>query len=716
MKKLLSVILILTMVLSVIPIGVSAWELRRDDSYTVGDVDCDRELNGKDSALLKTFVAGKDAGEISFDGADLNADGELDAKDSYILKTLLSGSATPEELGEGGGVYKFIIAGNEISDYCIVLPEGAAYENNVYYAATEMQKYVALATGVTLPIVYENEERPATYAIVYHAVDEKSELGLELGVEGYKYDITGGDVNIYGTRRGNMYCTYEMLERLGYVFYSNDYAFIYETRRVEFLEGESDTHIPRLFFRLVGESFGAGGAETHYFPRKLNGSQLYSHAEERYGTLTGPHFINAHSMGFYWSMATGNYTDDEHLYDCYLSGEKKQETAFSGPNPWQPCAASDKEYEVLFLGFTRTIRMLETWQVVFIKETSSMSFSICDNQNGYCACRFCAKKSRTEGYSGVYVDLTNRAARDIVEYYPDMKVMTIIYDHTIPETVRPEKNVIIWFCGHGCNNHYFGQSELCGDNPSSLPQWKNSHDEIALKAWSDFCHEAGTQIWYWYYPGTYLANIAPCPNVLNVYYDMTFVINECNVDGFYHEGGGEIYSFAGLKAHMASALEWDPDMTYDEFVEGCKEYLYIYYGDGYELIWEYILMHMESGNTKNCYLNGCDWPAKMYDMEYMRLNYETMRTLITDAIEMADDPYHVYNLKLLLATCDFTGLSAVHEDWYVNGTREMKTLYTNRYIEHCKFARENSIIYRSDLYAPEVPDPSVPLWEYAYFW
>ena len=106
----------------------------------------------------------------------------------------------------------------------------------------------------------------------------------------------------------------------------------------------------------------------------------------------------------------------------------------------------------------------------------------------------------------------------------------------------------------------------------------------------------------------------------------------------------------------------------------------------------------------------------MYDMEYMRLNYETMRTLITDAIEMADDPYHVYNLKLLLATCDFTGLSAVHEDWYVNGTREMKTLYTNRYIEHCKFARENSILYRSDLYAPEVPDPSVPLWEYAYFW
>ncbi|MBQ3527922.1 MAG: DUF4838 domain-containing protein [Clostridia bacterium] len=715
MKKLLSVILMLSILAGTLCVSASAWSLRADDSYSVGDVDNDSTVNGKDSAVLKSIIAGAYNASFSRDGADITADSSLDAKDSYLLKSFLSGAASAEEYESPNNVYKLTVGGYDISEFCIVLPEKATYENNVDYAASEMQKYIALATGVELEIVRENEERPAPCAIIYHMVDEDSELGRELGIEGYKYDITNGDVYIYGTRRGNMYCTYELLERLGYVFYSNDYAFIYETRCVEFAEGESKTHIPRLNFRHAGETFGAAGAQTHYFPRKLNGSQLYSHAEERYGTLTGPHFINAHSMGFYWSMATGNYTDDEHLYDCYLSGEKKQETAYSGPNPWQPCATSDKDYEVLFLGFRRTIRMLETWNVVFRDDTSSMSFSICDNQNGYCACRNCRAIKKTEGYSGLYVSLTNRAAKDIKEYYPGMKVMTIIYDHSIPENVRPEENVIIWFCGHGCNNHYFGQSELCGDNPSSLPQWRNAEDEIALKAWSDFCHEAGTEIWYWYYPGTYLANIAPCPNVLNVYYDMTFVINECNVDGFYHEGGGEIYSFAALKAHLATALLWDPDMTYEEFVEKCKEFLYIYYGEGYELIWEYILLHMECGNTDNCYLNGCDWPAKMYDLEYVAEHYEEMRKLITDAMEMTDDPYCDYNLELLLATCDFTGLSAVHDDWYVNGTREQKALYIERYMYHCSFAKANGIVYRSEMYAPEDPDPSVSLWEYAYF-
>ncbi len=710
LRKIISILLILTTLAGSAVIGTFAQEMRFEDSYTVGDVDASRELNGKDSAVLKTFVAGKDAGEISFEGADLNADGTLDAKDSYILKTLLSGAATPEELGEGGGVYRLLISGNDISDYCIVVPEGTVYEDNIDYAASEMQKYVEIATGTRLEICYGEENKTSPHAIVYHNVDPDSELGGELGIEGYRYDITNGDLNIYGTKRGNMYCTYVLLERIGFVFYSNDHTYVYERRVVPFEEGEEEQFVPSLPFRMIGETYGAAGAETHFFPRRLNGSQLYSHAGTRYGTLTGPHFLNAHSFAFYWRMATGIYTDDDHLWNCYDTGYQQPENAYDN-NPWQPCASSDKEYDLLFLGMRRTMIAL---QVVFREGTSSMSFSICDN-SAYCACRFCAKKARTEGYSGVYVDLTNRAARDIVEYYPHMKVMTIIYDHTIPETVRPESNVIIWFCGQGCNNHYFGNSEECGDNPPPLSQWHNASDEIALKAWADFCHEAGGEIWFWYYPGTYIAPIAPCPNVLNVYYDMTFVINECNVDGFYYEGGGELYSFAGLKAHMSSLIQWNPDMTFEEFVEGCKEYLYIYYGDGYELIWEYILMQTEAGNTDHCYVNNFNWPGKMYDLKYIEENYERMRMLITDAMEMTVDAYCLHNLELLLCTCDFIGLAAMYDPWYVNGDTAEKALYKERYKEHCLFVKANDIVYRNGYTVPDNVDEPINLWEYCSF-
>ena len=713
MKKLLSLMLVIVM-LSFLSIEAFAWSLRRDDSYSVGDVDLDGAVNGKDSNILKATVSGLDVGEYSFDGADITADGAVDAKDSYLLKTLISGDSTAEEYESGYNVYRLTIGGYDISEFCIVVPDGTTYDDNIDFAAGQMREYIALATGTTLEICCSSDERPRPHAIVYHNVDIESELGRELGIEGYKYDITNGDINIYGTYRGNMYCTSVLLERLGYVFYSDDHAYIYESRYVSFEEGEEQLFVPRLPYRMVGETFSKEGSERHFFPRRVNGSTLYANAGTRHGTLTGTHFINAHSFAYYWRMATGVYTDDDHLMDCYNSGVQQPENAYE-MNPWQPCASSDSEYETLFLGMRRTMTMIQQWGHVFRKDTSCMSFSICDNQTGYCACRLCRKKEKTEGYSGLYVDLTNRAARDIKEYYPDMKVMTIIYDHTIPKTVRPEENLVVWFCGHGCNNHYFGQSELCGDNPSSLPQWRNAEDEASLKAWSEFCHEAGADIWYWYYPGTYLANIAPCPNVPNIYYDMTFIINECNVDGFYYEGGGEIYSFAALKAHMASAILWNPEMTYDEFVEECKEFLYIYYGEGYELIWEYILMQTEAGNTDNCYLNGCDWPGKMYALDYVESNYEEMRKLITDAVDMTDDKYCIKNLENLLATCDFIGLSATYDSCYVNGNVQAKKTYVERYTYHCSYVRKNGIIYRADLTAPEDSEGIVNLWTYASF-
>lgn len=672
MKKLFALLLCFSMLLSSAAIGIGAFDIKAEDSYTVGDVDGSGIVNSGDSLCLKATIAGKRGYTCDVKAADFDANGTLGSSDSYLLKSCIAGRNNFSDYENGRNIYRLTIGGYDIKEFCIVVPEDATSEDNAHFAAERMRQYIEIATGAELEICYGNENRTKPHAIVYNMVPLDSELGLELGYEGYKYDVTDGDLNIYGTARGNMYCTFTILENIGFVFYSNDYVYLYENRLCQIDEGDGETFVPHLTFRMVTGTFGGSGSENHFFPRKLNGSQLYQQEDStRTGTLTGPRFINAHSFGYYWRMATGTYTDDDHLYECWLSGEQKEESDWGKEDPWQPCAREGSDdYKKLMLGLDRTITMLEKRGQKFPANISAMSFSIADNQRGYCSCRACYKKSLTEGYSGVYIDLTNYAAREIRELYPEyptLRLMSIIYDHTIPQTVRPESNVIIFFCGQGCNNHVIDSGGCTGHSPLVH---KLHNDEVvkSLKAWTEYCHESGAQIWFWYYPVSFLFYMSPCPNVLKLYDDFDFIINDCNVDGMYFECGGRNYGFEPLKAHMASLYMYDPEMTREEYTEHLKEYLYIYYGEGYEYIYEYLLMHDRSGNVENCYLNNFSYPQEMYDEEYLAENYEYMRGLILNALAMTDKEDEIEHLELLLATCDFTGLSAVHSDWYKNGS------------------------------------------------
>ncbi len=690
MKKLLSVALALAIAAGTMIVGTFAREIKMDESYSIGDVDRSGSVNAMDSVSLKATMTGAQGYICDAEAADFDADGKISAMDSFYMKACLAGGMSASSFESEHNVYKLLIAGYDISDFCIVVPAGCTKQDNAHYAAEKMQEYIEIATGFELDICYGSENRTKPHAIVYNMVALNSELGRELGYEGYKYDVTDGDLNIYGTARGNMYCTYDLLKRVGFVFYSDYYTFIWETRIIEICEGEGETFVPKLNFRMVsGSYFDGDGCEHHFYPQKLNGSQLYRAEDDtRTGTLTGPRFINAHSYSYYWRMATGIYTDDDHLYECWQSGEQKQESDYGTTPPWQPCATNNADYEKLMLGLDRTITMIEKRGQKFTANISAMSFSICDNQKGYCACRNCTKKQRTEGYSGLYIDLTNRAARDVKVLYPEyptLKLMSIIYDHSIPQTVRPEDNVIIFFCGQGCNNHPINSGECTGNKPL-IHKLHNDAVVESLKAWAGFCHEAGAEIWFWYYPTSFLNYMAPCPNVLKLYYDFDFIINECKVDGVYFECGGLGYGFESLKSHLASEYIYDPDITYDEYMQILKDYLYIYYGAGYEYIYEYLVMQNEAGTKEECYLNNFNYPMAMYNMDYLEDNYVYMRELVLKALEMTDNAEETEHLEMLLVTCDFTGLSAVHESWYLEGANVER--YKANYDEMCELIKK----------------------------
>ena len=569
MKRIISTLLCVVMIGSMMITALAAdlegnsvqINIKSDDGFVLGDANGDGAVDMTDSLDLKKNCAG--IATVDANSADINADGIINAKDLLLLKKCNAGLDSLASYEDENYVDSFTIAGNDISEYSIVYHEDAVYVKNSYYSATTLSRYIEKATGVSIPVVTPDK---LTTEHKIEMVDVTKIEGLEekLEIENYQYEVVNGDLLIYGTRRGNMYAVYEILEDiLGYRFFNTNETYLYNSRAVDIPEGTSVYHEPGLNFRFSGQNL-TNDKLGYYFPRRLNGSTLYSHDGETHGTLTGPHFINAHSYGYYYKMATGPvdvFFDGTNNYDYKLkldAGIQQNELE------WNPCSTDDLVYATLFRGLLEMMRYIQGWHT-FRPETSSMSFSICDNPFYMCSCKDCRYISATgsspqgerlgAGGSGLNIYLANRACRDIREYYegraasmeeygdgefsdygygeaitdayPDMKLYTIFYDPTPPNEnlftderyadLIPEENLIIMFCGQACNNHYMGTGE-CGDKKNNVGL-SGEVSAKGFKGWGEACKQTGAEIWFWYYSVSYNTFLSDSPNITNIYYD-----------------------------------------------------------------------------------------------------------------------------------------------------------------------------------------------------
>ena len=750
------------------------------DTYTLGDVNDDGAINAKDALALRKHLA-DESYAVNENGADIVELGNVNAKDLLMVRKHLAGIEEISDYESDQAVDSFTIAGNDISTYSILVPEGTTDTSTVYgNSASLFRKYVLFATGYSLVI---DNVRLAEHAIVYHQVDEDSEMGRKLEIENYIYEVVDGDLHIYSTRRGAIFATYDILEEyLGYRFYSNVNTHQYETRNADIPEGTYEFKHPVLDFRHVCQSFMNTNDGVHRYPRHLN-SYAGGYGEARWGTRTGPVFLTAHSYDYYWKMASGyvnwdtagqydeGATEEEILAANRLYGAKFESGFQQDQFNWNPCFTADEDYAILFRGLLETMRYVSTW-TSYDPDTSYASFSICDSYYT-CTCISCRKISSDEyfkkdkvyglgaGGAGLCVYLANRACRDITEYYegrmadyeapyepndpsdpygpsdyydtaldygmpifdayPDMKIETILYDHSLPvPEVQPEDNLMITFCGTACNNHYVG-SYGCNGKKNLLGA-DGDADVDALKAWGKACNDNGAELWYWYYPVNYGSLIVDTPNITNIYHDIKFLVENCHVTGVFYEGAyHQGFQFEHLKAHLAAevmySVEYDENgvlslMTEEEFHEEMKEYLFLYYGEGYEYVYEYLLMYEaasdaldeEEGRTYTCYVNNHDRPGDNFSYYYWQEHYLEMRGLLESALELAgttpyadawyntgmgqDHTTYVYNnasqaerIEFLMIACDTMGLSANCKDWWFSesATAEQKEIYKTNY-------------------------------------
>ncbi len=761
MKRILSIILVAAMLSGMLSVAALAGNLeltqtfKNDESFRLGDVDDSGAVNALDSYLIKSYVSKlSETPELNGQAADICADTKVNARDNLYLKAVLSGNAKMSDFENGKQVYSFTVGGVDISQFVIVLPEGTEESDNLYFCYELLSKYVEKATGKTIPLVYGETDNP--HAVYFHEEPLDSELGEELGYDGYIYRVENGCLHFYGTKRGNMYAVYEILEDyLGFFFADNYYTVSEKKRTVDIPDGTEREYIPPFKYRHVLHTFHGSTFKNYYIARRLNATNNSPNTgSATYGTYKGTRHNNAHSFYYFMAMGSGvmpeegatkadgtvmtleeryyaKYEDGrDHGYDYGLVRYPDMVTEHGH----QPCCSSTDEYNVLFDGLLNTIRMLEArgYDMFLTNGQHVMSFSINDGTL-YCTCSLCAAKAtgdrvklrsafkkelpnfggdyelsedgnyvqfKKEGYSGIYLDLANRAAEDIQQYYPGAHLFQILYSEEIPESVRPSEHMVMCYCADimGCSYHRYGDSAGCGGYHT---QWDNIHsvaaDEAAITAWVQFCHEAGTELWYWMYPENYTYYLFDLPVYYTIYYNMTWLY-KAGVDGIYYEGtqdSGAENCFEHLKAFMAAELEWNPEMTLEEYEALTLKWMKYYYGAGYEHVFNFLVwMENAARATNYCYTYYC--PAfDAYDKTYFDEHYEEIRAEAQAAVDMSDTSTRGLCERLLM-TCDLLGLSAAHERMYTNGDAASRKLYEERYDWLYNFMKNNISKYTYD--------------------
>lgn len=687
-----------------------------DNTYELGDINSDGSINAVDSLTIRSKLAGIYNGVITQEAADFNADGSLSSADSYLMKLVLAGKKPISNFEGDGQLYRLTIGGYDITEFSIVVENDCEYIDNEYMAAELLQEHISAATGAELSI--ERGEGSRARGIYIHDVDKDSELGIELGQEGYKYEVTDGDLHIFGTDRGNMYAAYEIIEDyLGYGFIENYYMFLYKQRYVDIEEGTDVTFVPGYRFRQSKTTFNSNEPyrTTYHLARGINGVVGFDYKKANipasyYGNFVGSPYIDIHSMHVYHRMATGTMPDESfgdleaRYYAKYLSGEEKDETT------WEPCASDEKQYQKLFTGFLEYIEFVTKGMnvpLLYEDGTHCFSFSPCDNMN-WCTCRKCSPEARKTSYVDLYLKLKNRGAEDIQAYYPGLKIYTLMYDKQCPVEVLPSEHMIIVLGGTSCANHPLGTDEHCTGN--GLYNMSRAEFEEFIDDMYALCSQTGAELWMWYYPETNNWWIYDIPNIYTIYHDVTWLY-EHGITGFYYEGHNMTpgYTFENMKAYMFSQVAFDPTMSIERYDELMKDYMYMVYGHGWEYMWEFMQMYVEAGDQVGyenggtepyCYVGAYNRAFDFVSVEYINENYEYMRNLIISAYNEFDPPaggehndIRMDRLKRFLCCFDLLGLGATYVENYVNGDSESRAIYEQRYTDTYNYYIDSGMRY-----------------------
>jgi len=564
--------------------------------------------------------------------------------------------------GEGYRIGKITIAGKDLSEYVIVNTDPD--DLPMTHSAEELQTHLGNACGIYPEIV--NEASDDAYAITLVRDADGSEYGIE------NYNIKTHDRGIIitgGKFRGCMYGVYTLLEEyIGVRFYyrsdakpdHGDYgqAYIYEAD--EIVIGADD--IDRTDEGSITSRCGYSSYPFFSPAIKYNG-QMYD--------KPGNDGIYSHIYGTYG--VAGNVTHG--LHTIYFPGDDFGEWDPNYEKGKNPCFTNEDLFDELF---SRVIADLDH-RVNDLGETPLKERYMCCidiaqlDTSSFCMCDDCLEVYREEGaVSGAIIRHANKMVEALADTdYSDIYVGCFAYYGTTkpPKMTKPHEKVIVNYCFYMTDD---GKTMICANHSLNDPECSTNKKFTDL--YEEWC-EISENTYIWYYPTTayYFANTTQ--DLFKIYGDIQYLA-ESGTYGIMALQDDDRTGLAFIKNYMIQRMMWDADMPYEEYTELLKEFLFFNYGDGYEYVYDYlILMDRAAEKSGDCWAGIFSPPMNKLSFTFIKENRALILDLHESARRLAQNTYQEYMVDEIFKFARYHIAIATHTDMWLNGSKEERAWY-----------------------------------------
>ncbi|MBE6708944.1 MAG: DUF4838 domain-containing protein [Ruminococcaceae bacterium] len=568
-----------------------------DDGYIIKSVGADTVLIGKTAEGLD-LAARKYANSVDL-GQDI--------KDTVYH--------------EGYRVEKFTLFGRDISDYTIVCTS-KDYNENMSFAASELQRLIKQACGAELPLVVgETDASPVIR--LEHSYKEELEIG------GYEYFEKNGDLVISGAvREGCTNGVYRFLENecnWNWLIYGN--SDLQETDHLVIETGLYKTEVPAFEWHIVSQN-----RSNHLFKTDK--------------TIREPGYLNM--------------TKGQQSYPIKHANHGLTSKKWAGwiPNnhSGQLCYSTEAFYDVTVANILTYLEEQEAKGEI-VGETIR-DIDIAQGDSGtYCQCERCMEMMAEEkSLLGGVIRFANYVSESVNAEYPGHEMLFKVFAYygalEVPAVTLPNEWVSVSYAPNGsCANHHMDGLQCDPDTNTFLDESGCEFGQFL----ADWCAVSdNTYVWYYHIGDSF--NYYSVWDL--IYYDYKYM-HDLGVKGVYFYNYARGMGLKTVEHLLAWYLLWDIDMTWDEYEALFDRCLEEEYGDGWMHMKELLAMYSEAENDLcwNCWgyadrVSGID----MYDMAYIAENYEIMASLIEKVITLATNPYQealgeMFSLSIYYCGC-----------------------------------------------------------------
>lgn len=518
-------------------------------------------------------------------------------------------------------IKKLTVGGKDISEFIVYHAEDA--NANIKFAAEELVRLIDIATGVKIPIKAGKAEGTA---IEFAVSDDAS-----LRDDGYVYTVSDGKLKFEGAEaRGASNGVWRFLENeCGWDFLIFGDSYLNESDHVDVPVGTTGSETPAFYYLNT------------YNPPSVAVNERATPTLEQlsYGTATQAcHGLQAQNFA-----ELPNFVN-------------------------QPCYTDDDTYQLIKKNVEAYIQgRIDAGERVGV-EFKEVDIAQIDTRN-FCRCKSCREVASTGGaVSAVVVKFANRLSEELNEKYPGLVYKIFAYQETQkpPTGIVPNEHVRVTFCyDWNCTHHLVDGSE-CDINAKF---------EGMIKGWSEITDNIF--IWDYALPSTFNQY-----TILDHIYEDYRHYDSLGIDGIFHQTNEYAdLGFREIENTLIAELNWNINMTKEEFTEIFHKLLKQRYGDGWENILEYINIMIEAQDRVGCWdcWGGHEPEFQRLDIWYYRDNFDHILELLDDAKAKAKSDFQIRSVEKLYPAVLYTGCQASYFLEFLEGDEERMKVLEDRY-------------------------------------